>query len=452
MPWTTNGGPHSGPLAFPNNPWGNPPPPGNGGGPRTPPPGGEGRGPGNGGRGPGGGWPPGGGGQQGPDLDALIAAAQAWLRKLLPPAGGSGGGLGGGFGGGSSGGGRFGALFNGGNGRLLGLGALALVALWLATGIYRVQPDELGVVLRFGAFTRATPPGLNYHLPWPIEQVALPAVTRINRTDVGYRSDQFVPGTGASLDPKTREMPAESLMLTGDENIIDINFAVFWKIRDVGDFLFNTRNPTLTVKSAAESVMREVIGSTPIQPALTEARARIETGVLARTQAILDQYKAGVEITQVQLQRVDPPAAVIDSFRDVQRANTDADRLRNEAESYRNDIIPRARGEAARLVAEAEGARQAAIAEATGQAQRFNSVLTAYQAAKDVTLKRLYIESMEDLLSHNPATVVDPSLRGILPLLPTGPVPVAAVSPDAQQPPPMAPPPPPQPSLRSIPR
>jgi membrane protease subunit HflK len=210
----------------------------------------------------------------------------------------------------------------------------------------------------------------------------------------------------------------ESLMLTGDENIIDIDFAVFWRIRDVSAYLFATRNPADTVKSAAESVMREVIGRTPIQPALTEGRAAIETAVLKGVQAILDQYGTGVEITQVQLQKVDPPAAVIDSFRDVQRANTDADRMRNEAESFHNDIVPRARGDAARIVADADAARQAGIAEATGQAQRFLSVLKAYDAAKEVTLDRLYIETMQEILGRTPSVIVDQGLQGVVPYLP----------------------------------
>jgi membrane protease subunit HflK len=282
-----------------------------------------------------------------------------------------------------------------------------------------VQPDEQGVVLRFGAFTRLTLPGLNYHIPWPVETVATPAVTRVNRIEVGYRSaGEFGTGERSSSRDGLREIGVESLMLTGDENIIDINFAVFWRVRDVVPFLFNTRSPEYTVKSAAESVTREVIGRTPIQPALTDARARIEAEVLKGVQAILDQYRSGVEITQIQLQKVDPPAAVIDSFRDVQRANTDADRARNEAESYHNDIVPRARGEAARLVAEAEGARQTSIAQAGGEAQRFLSVLKAYEAAKDVTMKRLYIETMQDILSHTPSVVVDNRLQGIVPYLP----------------------------------
>jgi membrane protease subunit HflK len=233
----------------------------------------------------------------------------------------------------------------------------------------------------------------------------------------------------------TQSIPAESLMLTGDENIIDIDFAVFWRVRDAGQYLFDTRHPDATVKQVAESEMREVIGRTPIQPALTEARASIETDVKAGMQAILDQYKAGVEITQVQLQKVDPPADVIESFRDVQRANTDAERMRNEAESYRNDIIPRARGDAAQITADADGARQASIVEATGQAQRFASVYAAYQAAKDVTLRRLYIETMQAIVSKTPTTVLDSSIKGALPLLnlpqPNAPVAAPAAAPAA---------------------
>jgi membrane protease subunit HflK len=302
-----------------------------------------------------------------------------------------------------------------GGGKLLGLGAIVLVGLWAASGFYRVQPDEQGVVLRFGAFHRTTPPGLNYAIPWPIESVTTPRVTRINRVDIGFR--------GASDSPTTRIVAArdvleESLMLTGDENIIDIDFAVFWRIRDAGEFLFNIRNPEQAVKSAAESVMREVIGRTPIQPALTEARAQIEQDVRRGVQAILDQYNAGIEVTQVQLQKVDPPAAVIDAFRDVQRANADRERLQNEARSFANDIIPRARGEADRLEQEAQAFRESTIARARGEAQRFISVLTAYQQARDVTVRRMYIETLEELLRRNQTILVDDRLQGIVPFLP----------------------------------
>jgi membrane protease subunit HflK len=300
---------------------------------------------------------------------------------------------------------------------------IAVVALWLAAGIYRVQPDELGVVLRFGAYTERAAPGLNWHWPWPIERVELPSVTRINRTEIGYRSSNGQAPTDVS---------SESLMLTGDENIIDINVSVFWKISDAVAYLFNTREPDSLVKAVAESSMREVIGRTPIQPALTQLRAQIENDVMRQTQEILDRYKAGIEVTQVQLQKVDPPDAVIESFRDVQRASTDAERMRNEAEAYRNDIVPRARGDAARLIAEGQGAKQASIAHATGEAQRFDAVLKAYQAAKDVTLKRMYIDTMQDILQHAQTLVVDDRLKGLVPFLPLNlPPPIARPLPPA---------------------
>ena len=347
------------------------------------------RGPGGPNRGP--------GGPNGPlpDLDQLIARAQAFIRGLMPGGSGNRPGLGGGMGGGGF---NAGGFVMGGRGLLLL--AAAVVALWLASGLYRVQPDEQGVVLRFGAFNRIDLPGLNYHLPWPIESVQRPAVTRINRTEIGFRSAGSDGVMQRGRDTNGTDVLAESLMLTGDENIIDIDVAVFWRISDASAYLFNTRNPQITVKSVAESAMRQVIGRTPIQPALTELRASIETDVLRETQAVLNQYGAGIEVTQVQLQKVDPPAAVVESFRDVQRANTDAERMRNEAQAYQNDIVPRARGESARITAEAEGARQASIAEATGQTQRFLSVLSAYQQAREVTMQRMYLETMQTIVGH----------------------------------------------------
>lgn len=367
MPWNTSGG--SGPGG---SPWGNPRP----GGPWGQPPQG-----GGGGRGPGG----------NPDLDEVIRQAQAALRRYLP------------FGGG------------GGSGKWLGLGAAALLVVWAASGIYRVQPDEQGVVMRFGAFHRTTQPGLNYRIPWPVESVTTPRVTRINRIDIGFRAPNDTPLT---RPVSARDVLEESLMLTGDENIIDIDFAVFWRIRNAGEYLFNTRNPDQTVKSAAESVMREVVGQTPIQPALTEARADIETRVRTGVQFILDQYGSGIELTQVQLLKVDPPAEVIDTFRDVQRANADRERLRNQAEAYRNEIIPQARGEGQRMIQEAEGFRESTVARARGEAARFVSVLTAYQTARDVTVRRIYMETMEEILRRNPKLVIDDRLQGVVPYLP----------------------------------
>jgi membrane protease subunit HflK len=284
-------------------------------------------------------------------------------------------------------------------------------------------------VLRFGAYVGSTPPGLNYHAPWPISTVLLLPVTRINRVEIGFRSNAADDADTSPRSPDGRGEPSrsafmpardlaeESLMLTGDENIVDINASVFWRISDAPAYAFNTRNPDDTVKAAAESVLRQVIGHTDIQSALTGGRAAIEQAVTTGTQAILDQYKTGVEITQVQLQKVDPPAEVVEAFRDVQRATTDADTARNDAQSYANDIVPRARGNAAAIHAEAEGAKQAAIATANGEAQRFLSVYAAYVQAKDVTLKRLYIETMEDVLKTTPSVVVDDKLRGLLPML-----------------------------------
>jgi modulator of FtsH protease HflK len=342
------------------------------------------------------------------DVDRLIGQAQAFIRGIV---GGGGGGRGGPFGGG---GGKPPGRFSGSRGMLLAL--LAIVILWIGSGFYRVQPDEQGVVLRFGAYSYWTPPGLHWHLPWPIETVEMPAVTRINRTEIGYRSAGSET-VQSGRDPNGRDVLAESLMLTGDENIIDIDVAVFWRISNASDYLFNTANPQTLVRVVAESSLREVIGRTPIQPALTQLRAQIEMDVHKQTQEILDRYKAGVEITQVQLQKVDPPAAVVESFRDVQRANTDAERIRNEAEAYRNDIVPRARGDAARILAEGQGVKAATVARSTGEAQRFDSVLKAYQLAKDVTIRRLYLDTMEDVLSKSQSVVVDDKLKGIVPFL-----------------------------------
>jgi membrane protease subunit HflK len=408
MPWNNNGagGPGGSPGTGPgggsggnqgNSPWGNPRPGGPQGGPQGP-------------------WGPPGGNRPPSDLDDIIRQAQDQVRRWLPR----------GFGGGGSG--------SGGGKAVLLLGILVIGA-WAASGFYRVQPDEQGIVMRFGAYDRQTNPGLNYRLPWPIESVTTPRVTRINRVDIGYLGPNDAPAP-APRPVSGRDVVEESMMLTGDENIIDIDFAVFWRIRDAGKFLFNTRNPEVTVKSAAESMMREVIGRTPIQPALTEARASIEQQVRQGTQSILDQYDAGVEITQVQLQKVDPPGGVVDSFRDVQRANADRERARNEADAYRNDIVPRARGEAERMLAEAAAYRESAVARARGESQRFLSVLSAYQQAQDITIRRLYIETMEEILRKNPKVILDERLQGIVPYLQLGDGARAPQRPAAPPPPP----------------
>jgi membrane protease subunit HflK len=285
----------------------------------------------------------------------------------------------------------------------------------LASGFYRVLPDEQGVVLRFGEWIKTTQPGLNWHLPSPIETVFTPKVTRVNRVEVGFRGAADLGSSGSN-----RDVPNESLMLTGDENIVDINFVLLWQIKDAGEFLFNVRDPETTVKAVAESVMREIIGKTPIVEATTEGRGAIEQAAREQTQQILDEYGAGVLVNQVQLQKVDPPSEVIDAFRDVQRAQADRERLQNEAEAFANDILPRARGEAERILQEAQAYRQEVVARAQGDAQRFIAVYDEYVKARDVTTKRIYLETMEDVLRDMNKVVIDraASGSGVVPYLP----------------------------------
>ena len=329
---------------------------------------------------------------------------------------------------------RFRQLLPGGRGTgsLIGIGIAAVIALWLASGFYRVQPDEVGVVLRFGAYNRMTQPGLNYHLPSPIETALTPSVTRQNRMEIGYRSAEVPSARSGS----SGQVPEEALMLTGDENIVDINFTVLWVVKDAKSYLFNIRNPEGTVKSAAESAMREIVGETPIAQALAEGRGKIETETQKLLQSILDSYGSGIEITLVQLQRVDPPNPVIESFRDVQRALADRERVRNEAEAYRNDILPRARGDAVKVRQDAEAYRAQVVAYAQGDADRFNSVYNAYKASEDVTAERLYLETMEDILKNATKVIIDKSAMGqsgVVPYLPlpslAGAAPPAAAAP-----------------------
>jgi membrane protease subunit HflK len=311
-----------------------------------------------------------------------------------------------------------------GSGTLVVVAILAVVVLWLASGFYRVQPDEVGVVLRFGAYNRMAQPGLNYHLPAPIERALTPSVTRQNRMEIGYRSsDTSLSRTGGG------QVPEEALMLTGDENIVDINFTVLWVVKDAKSYLFNIRNPEGTVKSAAESAMREVVGETPIAQALAEGRGKIETETLKLLQSILDSYGSGIEITLVQLQRVDPPGPVIESFRDVQRALADRERLRNEAEAYRNDILPKARGEAVKIRQDAEAYRSQVVSYAQGDADRFTSVYNAYKVSADVTTERLYLETMEDVLKNTSKVIIDKSSMGQSGVVPYLPLPGLAPAP-----------------------
>src|SRR6516225_1472984 len=326
-----------------------------------------------------------------PDLEEFLRRSQAKLRNVLP--GGSLGGKG------------------------LSLFLLAAIVIWGLSGFFRVDPDELGVVLRFGKYVRDAKPGLNYHLPYPVESVLTPKVTRVNRIDIGMRLvEELRRGT------TMRDIPEESLMLTGDENIVDVDFSVFWLIKPdgAGDYLFNIQQPEGTVKAVAESAMREIVGRSTLQPVLTE-RQPIETAVQALMQSTLDRYGAGIQITQVQLQKVDPPAQVIDAFRDVQAARSDLERAQNEAQTYANKVVPEARGRAAQITQSAEAYREQTVAEAKGASSRFLQVYEEYKKAPEVTRQRMYLETMERLFGGTDKIIMDAgagSQSGVVPYLP----------------------------------
>jgi membrane protease subunit HflK len=298
--------------------------------------------------------------------------------------------------------------------KLWSIGLLILVALWLLSGFYRVNPQQQGVVLRFGEWISTTSPGLHYHLPYPIESVMTPEVTRDNRIDVGFRT------LGRDGTNGRRDVASESQMITGDENIVDIDFVVFWRIGDAGQYLFNLADPVETAKVAAEAVMREVIGGVDIQFALTDGRQQIQQLVKQRLQTLINDYEAGIIVRDVQLLAVDPPADVIDAFNEVQRARQDRDRLKNEAEAYRNDVVPRARGEAAQIVAEAEAYAAEVVSRSEGDASRFQQIYDAYLMSKDVTKERIYIETLEEILGNVNKIIIDQdaSGSGVVPFLP----------------------------------
>ena len=332
-----------------------------------------------------------------PDLEELLRRSQDKLKSVLP-----GGNL-------------------GGRGVLLIVVAALLV--WGFSGFFKVEPDELGAVLRFGKYTRDAQPGLNYHLPYPIETVLTPKVTRVNRIDIGMRLIEDPRRTSQQI----RDIPEESLMLTGDENIVDIDVSVFWQVKVGGakDYLFNIQNPEGTVKAVAESAMREVVGRSDIQPILTGARQSIETSVHELMQKVLDTYQAGVQVTQVQMQKVDPPAQVIESFREVQAARADLVRLQNEAETYANQKVPEAKGQASKILQDAEAYKSQTVAEATGQASRFGKVYEEYKKAPQVTRQRLYLETMERVFGGTDKIILDSGSStqggnnsGVVPILP----------------------------------
>ena len=292
----------------------------------------------------------------------------------------------------------------------LGARSLALVAslalvVWLSTGIYKVQPDEQGLILHFGKWIETAQPGLHFHLPWPIETALFPKVTQINQLQLG----QSLGASGAEPDRQ---------MLTGDENVVEADCAVFWKIKDAGHFLFNVAEPEAGLRIAAESALRAVIARMLIQDALSEKRQQIADETTAVLQEILDSEGAGIQVVQVQLQRIDPPSEVIDAFNDVQRARADQERARNEAQAYANDILPRARGEADRIRQDAEAYRAQVVDLAEGDAKNFSSVLQTYAHAKETTAWRLYLESVDEVLQKATRVILDSSGKGISQVVP----------------------------------
>ncbi len=338
-----------------------------------------------GGRGGGGG----GGGTPPPDLEEMLRRGQDKLKRIMPG--------------------------GGGKGMIIG-GLLALLALWAATGFYRVQADEQGVALFFGKFFAKSNPGLHWNFPAPIGEVFTPKVTRVNREEIGFRSAGSGRRAGA-----VRTVPTEGLMLTGDENIIDIQFVVFWQIKDAEKYLFNIRNPKQTVKVTAESAMREIIGKSEFEFARTTGRGAITADTAKLIQQLLDEYGAGIQVRQVEIQGVDPPAAVIDAFRDVQAARADKERAVNGATAYRNEVTQRAEGEASQVVAAAEAYEQETVARASGETQRFISVYNEYLQDKDVTRRRLYLETMETVLNGMDKVLLDDTTgrgSGVVPYLP----------------------------------
>jgi len=341
------------------------------------------------------GSPPGGGNGGGrgptpPDIDEIIKNIQKTINRFIPGRGAGGS-------------------------KPIFLGLIILVIIWVASGLYRVLPDEQGVVLRFGKFVNTTQPGLNYHIPYPIERALTPKVTKVNRMDVGFRTGSDTGFSSAGI----ADVPEESLMLTGDENIVNIDFSVFWVIKDAGKFLFKIQDPQGTVKAAAETAMREVIAKSKIQPILTEGRSQIEVETQEIIQDILDEYNSGIQITQVQTQKADPPDQVIDAFRDVQAARADMERSKNEAEAYANDVIPRARGEAAKILQAAEAYKKQVVARAEGEASRFISIYTEYALAKEVTQERMYLETMEKVLASIDKVIIEKNASsGVIPYLP----------------------------------
>ena len=352
----------------------------------------QGDGPWGDGSGGGGAWGSGSGGggrgPQPPDIEEILKRSQDKIKRFLP---------------------------GGGNAKGLVLLLIAVVGFWSLSGIYRVEPGQQGVELLFGKFVKRTAPGLHIWFPSPIGDVIKPDVERTNTLNVGFR------GAADTARTTDRDVPLESLMLTSDQNIIDIDFVVQWRIKNAAEYLFNIRDPQLTIKLAAESSMREIIDHTSLEDALTVKRQTVQQEAKTLLQQILDDYKTGVVIAEIQLLKVDPPQEVINDFNDVQRAKQDQERSVNEATAYKNDIVPRAKGEAQKMIQGAAAYKEKVVKEAEGEAKRFLSVFETYLVAKDVTTRRLFLERMQDVFSKSEKVIIDKGQSGgsgVIPYLP----------------------------------
>ena len=371
MPWNTGSGNGGGPWGGgnppggtpPNNPWGN--------GPRK---GGSGRGP----------------GQQPPDIEDILRKGQDRMKGWFP---------------------------RGPQGpKAIALGLAVLVVAWAFTGIYKVQPDEQGVELMFGKFVKSTEPGLHVWFPAPIGDVTTVSVTNIRQINIGT---QITDDTQRRYGQVQRASD-DRQVLTADQNVVDADYSIFWRVAKAEDFLFNIRDPEATIRRAAESAMREGAGRSSLDQLMTDRKEALQAEMQTQLQALLDYYGAGVAVTGVKLLAVDPPKQVIEAFHDVNNARQDLDRQRNEANAYRNDIIPRAKGEAERMNQEAQAYKERQVKDAQGEADRFNSVYDTYKAAAAVTRERLYIETMQEVLSRSNKVLIDPAQggSGVVPYLP----------------------------------
>jgi membrane protease subunit HflK len=387
MPWNDNANP---------GPWGSPSPGGDDGRP-TPP------------KRPQGGGPKGGGpkGPRRPEGPEVSAAFERLRQRLSGMFGGPGRGV--------------------QPGMVVAIAGAAF-GLWALSGLYVVQPNEAAVVTTFGAYSRSETPGLRYHLPFPIERVEKVPVTSLNRIDIGGAADA--------------DVPQESLMLTSDENIVDLDFSVTWRVADASRYLFSTREPEEAVKAVAESAMREVVGKTPLDPILTTGRGKLQLETADLMQRTLDRWGAGVSIVEVQIRSANPPSDVIAAFRDVSNAQQDRDSAVNEANTYRNRVINEAKGDAARITQSAQGYREQSVRTATGDAARFNSIYGEYRRAPGATRDRLYIETMQRVLANSNKVIIDAKGASAPVILPPD-VFRSRTATAAVAPPPAPPPPPP---------